>query len=236
MAQEHHVTAVIAAGGTGSRLGNPGGKQLLDILNKPVVAWSVDAIASADQINDIIVVCDPERVDEYASLISKHLVTHKPVSYVGGGSTRTESVYSGLIAADKADIVAVHDGARPLVSPEVVDGAIAYLEEHTGIGGVVVGHPSYDTLKVVEDGIIVDTPPRNRYWVAQTPQIFWRDRFLKAYKYCESCDFSATDDSSLVEKAGFLVAMYEGARDNVKVTVAEDVAFVESVLKGSQCG
>lgn len=235
MAQEHFVTAVIAAGGTGSRLGNPGGKQLLEILNKPVVAWSVDAIASAEQINDVIVVCDPERVDEYASLISRHLLTHKPVSYIGGGSTRTESVYSGLIAADKADIVAVHDGARPLVSPEVVDGAITYLEEHAGIGGVVVGHPSYDTLKVVEDGIIVDTPPRNRYWVAQTPQIFWRDRFLKAYKYCESCDFSATDDSSLVEKAGFLVAMYEGTRDNVKVTVAEDVTFVESVLEGAQC-
>ena len=266
------VVALIAAGGTGSRLGNAGGKQLLEVAGRPVVSWTVDAMSSVPEVDRIIVVTDPDRIDEYAQIVTKHQGSiHAPdkdsddigsasdctLSFVGGGDTRTESVRKGLdalldilqgdsshnddsqesVRRDshtidlKEVIVLIHDGARPLATGEMIHRALHAFADDVHADGLVVAHQATDTLKQVEDGYVVQTPPREQYWAVQTPQIFKLDMLLKAYEYAQAHDVAATDDASLAEAAGFRVAVFEGPRDNIKVTCPEDIEFVESALR-----
>lgn len=224
------VTAVIVGGGRGLRFGDPNGKQLASVAGKPVLAWSTDAVAGAGLVNDLVVVCDPARVDEYAEAVLPTLRTDKPVTFVAGGDTRQDSVASGVAEAADADIVVVHDGARPLVNPATVNAAVQFLVDSGTAAGVVVGHPAIDTIKLVDGARIESTPDRDALWVAQTPQIFFRDQLLFALERAEAEGFTGTDDSSLVERAGGEVLMFEGHRHNIKVTVSDDLAVVEQRL------
>lgn len=224
------VTAVIAGGGRGLRFGDPNGKQLASVLGRPVIAWAAEAMAAAELIDEVVVVCDPSRVSEYADAVLDAYEADKPITFVAGGDSRQQSVEAGVLEADDADIIAVHDGARPLVDPETVDAAIRLLINSHGTAGVVVGHPAIDTLKVVSDSSVVSTPDRSSLWVAQTPQIFYRDRLLFALESAQTEGFIGTDDASLVERTGERVLMYEGPRENIKVTVPTDVATVSSHL------
>lgn len=228
------VVALIAAGGTGSRLGVSGGKQLLEIENRPVVAWTIDAIAAAPEVSRIVVICDENRVAEYAAAIFSTTATEKPLEFVPGGATRQESVARGLAHADDADVILIHDGARPLIAPEVVSDMIALmLEAQEECDGVVAGHPSVDTIKVVgADGIVVATVNRSEYWAVQTPQIFSANIVRNAYARAAEEGFFGTDDSSLVERAGGTVKMFEAPRDNIKITLPEDIAFASTILAG----
>ena len=225
------VTAVIVGGGRGLRFGDPNGKQLASVAGKPVLAWSTDAVAAALLVDEVIVVCDPLRVNEYAAAILPTLRTDKPVSFVGGGDTRQDSVMNGVGEAADASIVVVHDGARPLVDAPTVDGAIQFLLDSGSAAGVVVGHPAIDTVKVVSGARITSTPARADLWVAQTPQVFFRDQLLFALESADSSGFTGTDDASLVERAGGEVLMYEGHRHNIKVTISDDLAVVEHHLR-----
>ncbi len=163
-------------------------------------------------------------------------VSRKPVLYAASGPTRQASVASGMerLTAD-IEVVAVHDGARPLVSPGVVDEAIALLRS-SGADGVVIGHPAYDTLKIVEGATVINTPDRSLYWIAQTPQVFRRAVIDDALAAAALDGFVATDDSGLVEHYGARVLMMEGPRDNVKVTVADDLDYVGSLLAARKEG
>lgn len=128
------------------------------------------------------------------------------------------------------EIIAVHDGARPLITPEIISHAINHLKGNLDIDGIVVGHPSVDTLKIVNDRLISATPDRSLFWVAQTPQLFRADIFRRAYQTAMFDGFLGTDDSSLVERIGGRVAMFNGPRDNIKLTVPEDVGPVVAAL------
>lgn len=224
------VTAVIAGGGQGLRFGDPNGKQLANVLGRPVIAWAANAMAKASLVDEIVVVCDPARVSQYAESVLAAYGGEKPIAFVAGGDTRQLSVENGVLEAADADIVAIHDGARPLVDPETVDGAIRQLVQTPDVAGVVVGHPAIDTLKFVESGAVVSTPSRETLWVAQTPQVFRRDRLLFAIELAQSEGFTGTDDASIVERAGDVVSVFEGPRENIKVTVPADVVTVESHL------
>jgi len=128
------------------------------------------------------------------------------------------------------EYIAVHDGARPLTTVELVNHAISALKGDTDADGIVVGHPSVDTLKVVNERSIAGTPDRHMFWVAQTPQIFHADILRRAYTTAMYEGFVGTDDSSLVERMGCHVRMLDGPRDNIKVTVPEDVGPVMAAL------
>jgi len=229
------VVGIIAAGGQGTRLGAVGGKQLLMIAGKPVVAWAIDALAAAGLVQSIVVVCDPNRVEEYAQTISSNVNTEKPLHFVAGGDTREESIVAGLLFAKTADIVAIHDGARPLLDEWCANAAIQALvdgsEEENALDGVVLGNPAVDTLKYVENDCVVDTPDRNLYWHAQTPQIFWRKQLVDAYDKAREKGYRGTDDASYCEHAGGRVRMFAGSRNNIKITTTEDVDFVELLLQ-----
>ena len=226
--------AIIVAGGSGERLGRAGGKQLLEVCGRPVLSHAIAAFEECTLIDAIVVVTHPGRVDEYRHAAIDPLAPTKVAAVVGGGSTRQGSVAAGLAAlGPDVDLVAIHDGARPLVTPDLVSRAIAALQADPALAGVVIGHPSYDTMKRVdEDDVIVGTPDRGTLWAAQTPQVFRVPALLAAHAVAAREGYTGTDDASLVERAGGVVRMLEGPRNNIKVTVAEDVALVELLLSG----
>ncbi len=130
------------------------------------------------------------------------------------------------------EYVAIHDGARPLITTEAIDHAIDVLVSDRALDGVVCGQPAIDTLKIVDGDNIVETPPRELYWAAQTPQIFSVDAMKRAHTAAIAEGFIGTDDSSLVERMGGRVRCVQSPRDNLKVTVPEDLRPVTAILLG----
>lgn len=222
--------AVIAAGGLGMRFGDPNGKQYVELCGLPVLAWSVAAFDEAPSVGHIVIVCPHDRIAETREVVSR-VRPRVAVSYVEGGATRQESCLAGIRAVPQAfPLVAIHDGARPLVRPETIEACIARVRGDESLVGAICAHPSVDTLKVVEDGIVCSTPERSRYWAVQTPQVFRTCDALEAHLAAKREGFVGTDDSSLVERAGGRVACVESPADNMKVTLPEDRRLVESVL------
>lgn len=225
------ATAIVVAGGSGERFGREGGKQLLEVAGRPVVAWSVAAMAAVPQVDRVVVVCPEERRDEFARIASD-AAGGLDWALAPSGSSRQDSVASGLRAVDpQCEVVIVHDGARPLVRPATVSEAIARLIGEPGLDGVVLGHPSVDTIKLVDGHEIVSTPDRAALWAVQTPQIFRIEALASAFQAAFRSGFIGTDDASVVERNGGRVAVFLAERDNIKVTVPEDAAIAEALLR-----
>lgn len=225
--------AIIVAGGTGERSGLGGGKQLAVVAGRPVLYHTISAFAACAAVDAIVVVVHPERIEEYRSAAVAPVGSPKVVCVTGGGDSRQESVACGLAEVPPdADIIAVHDGARPLVTPTLIAEAIGALVADSALDGIVVGHRSYDTLKLVgAQDRVTGTLDRTSVWAAQTPQVFRASALRRAYEDAGAEGFIATDDASLVEHAGGSVRMLPGPRDNIKVTVPEDLLIVERLLQ-----
>lgn len=223
--------AIIAAGGTGERFGDGRGKQLALVAGEPLIAHTLRAFESCATVDAVVLVTHPDRVAEYAAVAVDAAPT-KLAAVVAGGSTRRASVAAGIAALPEgAELVAVHDGARAAITPELIEVAYAALAAHPAATGVVVGHPAFDTIKRVDaDGQVVETPDRAGLWVAQTPQVFRMTALARAQERAAEQGFEGTDDASLVERDGGVVMMVEGPRWNMKVTVPEDVAVLETLL------
>ena len=165
------TAAIILAGGTGERFGKEGGKQLVEIGGKPILTWSVEAFDAVGDIGLIVIVCPAERQGEYLSKAVDPFSFATPIVVAAAGSTRQESAFSGLeLVPEEFEYVVMHDGARPLISADLTP-TIA-----TSRGSIVRRRRRYrpsaiDTLKVVENGVIVGTPDRSVFWNAQTPQV-----------------------------------------------------------------
>lgn len=227
------VAAIVVAGGTGERFGRIGGKQLVTVAGRTVLAWSVRALDASPQVGLITVVCPQDRHDEYRAALASELPLGTELRFALSGATRQESVSAGLAETPEGfSVIAIHDGARPALTPEFVAALLAALET-SGAAGVVAGHPSVDTLKVVESDRIVETPERARYWQVQTPQVFRADVLRDAYSRAAVDGFLGTDDASLVERLGGDVRVVEGPRDNIKVTLPEDIAVMRAILGDS---
>jgi 2-C-methyl-D-erythritol 4-phosphate cytidylyltransferase len=226
------ATAVIAAGGTGVRFGRADGKQLVEVAGAPLVGHTLVAFEESRHVSSVVLVVDPDRIEVFEQETVARLGLRKVVAVVGGGDTRQVSVERGLEAVSgEEDVVAVHDGARPLITPETIDGVVSALADAHGVDGLVVGHPVFDTLKAVDGDEVTGTPDRAGLWVAQTPQVFWARALLEAYASAAREGFQGTDDASLVSWAGGVVRMYAGSRDNIKATVEEDLEYVGHVLE-----
>lgn len=227
------VCAVVVAGGSGTRFGNPGGKQLVNVAGRPLMTWSILAFDRSAYVGHIVVVCPPERRAEMNALAIEPFDIRTPLTFADAGTTRQDSTHAGVSAVPAGfDYVAIHDGARPLITTEAINKAINVLIDSSAVDGVVCGQPSVDTLKVMEGDRIVETPPRSRYWTVQTPQIFRLDAMRHAFETATAEGFIGTDDSSLVERAGGTVLCVNSPRDNVKVTLPEDLRVVTAILLG----
>jgi len=224
------VTAIVLAAGKGSRMNSDIPKQYLTLLGKPVLFYSLNAFEESD-VDEIILVtgsgeqeyCKKEIVEKYQF----NKVTH----IVEGGAERYHSVYYGLLEAKEAGYVLIHDGARPLISPIVINEAIRNVMK---TGACVVGMPVKDTIQLVDEKkIIQSTPVRSRTWLAQTPQCFEYELALSSYnKAIKSGATDITDDAMVVQRYGATNAvMLEGGYENIKVTTPEDIALAECFLK-----
>ena len=153
------TAAIILAGGTGERFGKEGGKQLVEIAGKPILTWSAEAFDAVGDVGLIVIVCPEERMHEYLSRAIDPFPFVTPVVLAPSGAIRQESAFSGLeMVGDEYEYVVLHDGARPLVSPDLIEHTINMVKGNFDADGAIVAHPAVDTLKVVEDGVVVGTP------------------------------------------------------------------------------
>ena len=228
------TAAIILAGGTGERFGREGGKQLVEIAGKPVLTRSAEIMDSVGDIGLIVIVCPEERTQEYLVRAIDPFPFATPIVLAPAGDIRQESAFSGLeMVPDDFEYVLLHDGARPLITKELVQHAIATLKGNIDADGVVVGTPSVDTLKVVENGVIAGTPDRSVFWNAQTPQVFRTGIYRRAHASALSDGFVGTDDSSIIERLSRRMLMVESKRDNIKITVPEDYLIVSAALRAA---
>jgi 2-C-methyl-D-erythritol 4-phosphate cytidylyltransferase len=220
-----NVWALVAAAGTGERLGLDRPKAFAPLGGRPLLAESLDRLDRCPWV-DAIVVAAPPGWEEPAILLAEELAATKLVACVPGGPSRAESVRAALDEVpDEAVVVLVHDAARPLVSDDVVERVLGPLSE--GYDGVVPTLAIADTVKRVEGGVVVETLARDALVAAQTPQAFLPGVLRRAL---EGDVAGATDCASLVEQGGGRVRVVEGDPRLVKVTTPEDLALIESWL------
>ncbi len=228
--------AVIVAGGSGTRFGNPGGKLLVEAAGRSLIAWTLAAFDRARTIGHIVIVCQPARRREMREAAIDPYPLATPVTFADAGAERQDSTASGVAAVPAGfDVIAIHDAARPLITPATIDTAVAELLRDPRRDGVVCGQAAIDTLKTVEGQEVgarfIDTPPRSRFWCVQTPQVFRTHALAQAIDCAATDGFVGTDDASVVEHAGGVVVGVEAPRDNIKVTVPEDLPLVEALLR-----
>ena len=215
--------AIVAAGGRGERAAGdaPGLKQFREIAGRPLVAWSIEALAIAG-CGPVVVVVPEDHLAEATSLLNS-----LDVVLAAGGSTRQASVASGLDEIS-SEVVVVHDGARPLVTPQLVAEAIGPLDRYDA---AIVGMPMDETLKEADGDVVARTVDRSSLWRVQTPQAFRTQALRRAHDRAAADGFVGTDDAALIERDGGSVALVRGSRQNIKVTYAEDFILAETLLR-----
>ena len=220
------VTAIVVAAGRSERMGFD--KQMLRLGDVPVLARTLSVFEQSRTVSRVIVVTRTTGIPAVASMIREFGFT-KAGHIVGGGATRQRSVSIGLKLAADADYIAIHDGARPLVTPECVD-RVARTAFRVGAAAAAV--PVRDTVKRTEDdGRVVSTPTRRNLWLVQTPQIFEAGLYRRAIARAEEDGADYTDDCQLVESIGGQVQLVEGEYFNLKLTTQSDVSLAEAILR-----
>jgi len=226
------VTAVIAAAGSGERLGAGGPKAFVPLAGRPMIAWSLDACLGCDAVAGVVVAV-PVGYEHGLDAL-------EGVETVPGGSTRAESVAAAL-AAVATEYVAIHDAARPLLTPELLDDLIAALVADPEADAIIAAAPVTDTVKKVRGilrlpetrnvpRVVDSTLDRSELWAAQTPQVFRLAALLAALEVDPGVRDAATDEAMLVEAAGGTVFLHDPGAPNLKVTTPVDLRVAEFLL------
>ncbi len=220
---------LIPAAGMGRRMGSDRNKLLLTLLGKPLLAWTLLAAEAARDTSGIGIIGQVADQADFKAILAQMSLS-KPVQLIPGGETRQESVYNGLQALPAAaKRVLIHDGARCLATPQLLDRCATVLLDCPGLIAAV---PVKDTIKVVnETGIIQDTPDRRQLWAAQTPQGFDVQLLKQCHEQGRSLGWEVTDDAALFERCGLPVRIVEGEETNLKVTTPVDLAIAEFILR-----
>lgn len=227
------VGGIIVAAGRGERMGSPLNKVYLPLGDDPVLVHSLRVFEDSKLIKSYVVAAGCSDLSFCRTLLSAYPLP-KLAGIVAGGETRQESVAAGLKALPQdCQVVVVHDGARPLLSQEILDGAVMRA---MSAGAVVVAVQVKDTVKVVEDGKIKGTPNRSSLWIAQTPQVFHCALLGEALDAARASGYQGTDDASLVERLGHQVKVYPGSYENIKITTPEDLAVAQAFLERRKDG
>ena len=210
-------------------MGSDRNKLLLTLLGKPLLAWTLLAAEAAQNISWIGIMGQPADESDFKAILAE-LSLSKPVQLIQGGETRQESVYNGLQALpNDAERVLIHDGARCLATPQLLDRCTAVL---LNCPGLIAAVPVKDTIKVVnENGVIQDTPDRRQLWAAQTPQGFEVKLLKQCHDRGRNLGWEVTDDAALFERCELPVQIVEGEETNLKVTTPVDLALAEFILR-----
>lgn len=224
------IAAIVLAAGAGKRMNSTVHKQYMALAGKPVLSYALKTFEESE-VTDIILVVGAGEIEYCRKEIVEKFSIGKVRAIVEGGRERYHSVYAGLRAAEKADYVLIHDGARPFVTMDMISRSMDCVRKGQSC---VVGMPVKDTIKVVgEDGVAKETPERSTLWQIQTPQTFSYSLIKSAYeKVIASDDSTVTDDAMVLEKAiGQSVKVIEGSYRNLKITTPEDLIVAEAYLK-----
>jgi 2-C-methyl-D-erythritol 4-phosphate cytidylyltransferase len=222
------ATAVVAAAGTGERLGAGIPKALVPLAGRPMISWCLEALESCERVTRAVIAAPPGHEDELARVASE-AARELQVTVTTGGDTRSESVASAIASLAEPDELLIHDAARPLSPPELFDRCVERLE-HWGCDGVVAAARAVDTIKEADaGGRVIGTLERRALWVVQTPQAFRPDSLLKGL--AEGDVTRATDDAQLVEAVGGDIRVVEAPRHNLKVTNEQDLRIAELLLE-----
>ena len=222
--------AIVVAAGKGTRLGGNQPKQFVELCGVPIIIHTLRQFERSKEIDEIITVVPAEETAAFLSLVPKFDL-QKPLRAVAGGATRAQSVLRGLEAINEAEIVAVHDGVRPLVTPDEIDETVRAAKAS---GAAVLVASVNDTIKEVENEHVVRTLRRADLRRALTPQCFRYELLKRAYDQLATVEadrIEVTDDSSLVERLGVDVVAVEGRARNIKITQEEDLVLAEMFLK-----
>jgi 2-C-methyl-D-erythritol 4-phosphate cytidylyltransferase len=213
------AVALVVAAGRGERLGSVGPKTLVELAGRPMLHWSLAALRAVEAVSEIVVALPPG--------------VPAPEGCVGvlGGEVRSASVRAALAAASpQADVVLVHDGARPLVTPTLIEAVLAGLD---GVDCAIAAARVSDTVKEAdENAIVLRTLDRARLWSVQTPQVFTRTSLERALAMEAELVDAATDEAWLIERGGGRVRVVEAPAENLKVTTPRDLALAEQLLAG----
>ena len=221
------ASAIIAAGGSGSRLGYKEPKQFLELKGKPIIAWSLEAFSKATEIGEIIVVAPLEHLDRASTYADKYCGT-KSYKVVPGGGTRQESVKNGLSASSSTmELVAVHDAARPFITPDEIDAICLMARD---LGAAILAKKINDTIKEVDEDIVIRTLDRSKLVAALTPQVCRKKDLLDAYEKAAADGFMATDESSLLEYIGVNVVIQISNSINFKITTEADLKMAQALV------
>jgi 2-C-methyl-D-erythritol 4-phosphate cytidylyltransferase len=212
---------VIAAAGSGQRLGAGGPKAMIEVAGRPMLDWSLEAFGAAETVREIVVAAHPGEEDA---------VAERGVLAVAGGEHRSESVARALELCG-GEVVVVHDAARPLVTPGLIDAVVGKLAAEEAAAGVVAAAPVTDTIKRAGDTHQVErTLDRTGLWAVQTPQAFRAEALREALSDPDSLPY-ATDDAMLVERRGGRVLIHPAPAENLKVTTSLDLRVAELLLR-----
>lgn len=220
------TTAIITAGGIGQRMGTTTPKQFLPISGLPVLVHTILAFQHTPSIDRIILVVPSGHMQHTSLMVQKHKL--EKCSIVIGGVLRQDSVALGMAAAIDADYLVVHDGVRPLVTPEIIEKCLSVAIQH---GAAITAIPVKDTLKLVLNGTISQTVARADIWQAQTPQAVKKSILEEAYQKANKDNFVATDEASLLENIGVHPVIVSGSEMNIKITNPEDLKMAEAFLR-----
>ncbi|WP_036371531.1 2-C-methyl-D-erythritol 4-phosphate cytidylyltransferase [Neomoorella thermoacetica] len=223
---------IIAAAGRGRRLGREVNKVFLPLAGKPMLAYSLAVAAASPLVDEIIIVTRPDDIPLCRQVVAGE-GAGKVKAIVAGGAERQDSIAEGLKAvARAAEWVAVHDGARPFLTPALLEKTI--LAART-TGAAIAALPVKETIKQGgEAGIVAATLDRKGLWSAQTPQVFRREWLVDAYREAAEKGWQATDDAALVERLGYPVKLVPGEETNIKITTPGDLVLAGALLAGEK--
>lgn len=222
------VSVIIAAAGNSTRYGTGKSKQFLILDNTPVLIKSIQAFEAIDDVKEIIITARKQDFDIIEDFIAQYGV-RKVKHIVEGGATRQDSIYAAVEKVEKeADLIAVHDGARPLIKREVIESVIQKADE---VDAAACAVPVKDTIKIIDSsGKIVTTPERDSLRAVQTPQVFRLSLYKEAIEKAVSDGKQYTDDCQLVESMGYPVYLVDGDYENIKITTPDDLLVAEKFL------
>ena len=221
------TTAIIVAAGSSSRMQGTD-KQLVELLGCPVIIHSIKAFENCDFIDNIVIVTRQDLQLKIQNLVTEYNIK-KVTDIIVGGSNRAQSVINGLAVARDSEYVLIHDGARPLITKEIINNTLSAAKMY---GAAIPTVPVKDTLKIVDSsGRVQTTPERKTLMAVQTPQCFKTSVIADAIATNTQNLNTITDDSMFVENVGGTVYTVEGSYENIKITTMEDLNFAENILK-----
>lgn len=226
------TAVIILAAGLGKRMQAGCNKMFLTIQGKTVLEHTVQAFQNSDAVDGIVIVVREAELAQVQQMVPQK-VYPKIIDYAGGGKERQDSVYCGLqVLPREYERVLIHDGARPMVTQDLI---LRLLQPLSPSCGTVAGVPAKDTVKRVDkDGMVVETLERSQLWNIQTPQCFYTDTIRRCHQQAQQEGYYGTDDASLAERYGVSVQIVQGYYENIKLTTPEDLAVAELFLQRIQ--